>query len=271
MPPEAGNREACLLGRQDVEGDTAFGECAIETRRRWFEPRVLRPPHAVTTEIVEVFQLEPISRMLRSLSLYGVGSAVATTPALTCFDLEGQRRFIENNTRDLFLPRCEVVELWAATAGSGPVEGILRDDGDRIPGLARSFLLSGAAGVIDLAWPVHDLVKALVCERFGILRGTHGMVGSTALAVALAWCADVLRRWRDAAQDAWSLREALAWLDEIRRAAAKDAGLTPIAVKPFSDRGDAPSVAGCSPRALMDEVNEPVHFASFRWWGWLEQ
>jgi CHAT domain-containing protein/tetratricopeptide (TPR) repeat protein len=271
MPPEAGNCEACLVGRQDVEGDTAFGECAIGTRRHWFEPRVLRPPHAVTTEIVEVFQLEPISRMLRSLSLYGVGSAVATTPALACLDLEGQRRFIENNTRDLFLPRCEVVEIWAATAGSGPIEGILRDDGDRIPGLARSFLLSGAAGVIDLAWPVHDLVKALVCERFGILRGTQGMAGASALAGALAWCAEVLRRWREAAQDSWSLGEALTWLDEVRRAAAKDAGLTPTAVIPFSARRDAPSIAGRSPRALMDDVNEPVQFASFRWWGWLEQ
>ncbi|HSN98115.1 MAG TPA: hypothetical protein VLS89_07450, partial [Candidatus Nanopelagicales bacterium] len=268
-PLDEGSREACLLGKHHVEGDTAFGESAIETLRRWFEPRVLRPPQEATTTIVEVDQLEPIATTLRSLRFYGVGSVMAVRPALACMDLEGQRRFIENNTRDLFLPHCEV-ELWAATAGSGPVDTILRDNEDRIPGLARCFLLSGARGVLDLAWPVHDLVKALICERFGIERRTGRFSGPAALAAAISWAAETLLRWRDAAGTAQSPREALAWLDEVRRAAARDAGPDPRAVISFASRADAPCIAGRSVREILDEVCCSAHFAAFRWWGWLE-
>ncbi|WP_437737341.1 CHAT domain-containing protein [Sorangium sp. So ce1335] len=266
---EEGSRDACLLGRQRAAGDTSFGESAIETLRRWFEPRILRPPREVTTMIVEVDQLEPIARTLRSLRLYGAGSAVTTSPALACLTLEGQRHFSENSTRGLFLPRCEV-EIWGATSGSGPVEAILRDDRDQIPGLARSFLLSGAVGALDLAWPVPDLVKALVCERFGVARRAEGMTGPAALAAALAWSAETLQQWRGAASGAWGPGDALRWLDEARRAAARDAGLRSESVVAFAARADAPSLAGLSVPEILDEACCPAHLAAFRWWGWLE-
>jgi CHAT domain-containing protein len=183
-------------------------------------------------------------------------------------DLDGNRRWVENNTRDLFLPCCAGVELWAATSGLGPVEGILHDDEDRIPGLARAFLLSGATGALDLAWPVHDLVKALVCERFTTLRRCRGVAAADALTAAVAWSAELLSRWRGVAISAPSIRDALGWLDNARRAAASDAGLHPGAVVPFAACQNAPSIAGKSASEIADEVNSPIHYAAFRLWGW---
>jgi hypothetical protein len=265
---DQGDGEACVLGRQRVEGDTSFGECAVETLRRWFEPAILQPPPPGSSWIVEAEQLEPIARSLHSLRFYGVGSTVTVRPALSCMDLDGNRRWVENNTRDLFLPCCAGVELWAATSGLGPVEGILHDDEDRIPGLARAFLLSGATGALDLAWPVHDLVKALVCERFTTLRRCRGVAAADALTAAVAWSAELLSRWRGVAISAPSIRDALGWLDNARRAAASDAGLHPGAVVPFAACQNAPSIAGKSASEIADEVNSPIHYAAFRLWGW---
>lgn len=265
---DQGDGEACVLGRQRAEGDTSFGECAVETLRRWFEPAILRPPPPGSSWIVETEQLEPIARSLHSLRFYGVGSTVTVRPALSCMDLDGNRRWVENNTRDLFLPCCAGVEIWAATSGLGPMEAILRDDEDRIPGLARAFLLSGATGALDLAWPVHDLVKALVCERFNTLQRRRGVAAADALTEAVTWSAALLGRWRGVAISAPSIRDALGWLDDARRAAASDAGLPSKAVVPFAACQNAPSIAGKSASEIADEVSSPVHFAAFRLWGW---
>jgi hypothetical protein len=262
--------EACLLGRERDEGDTSFGEAAVETLRRWFEPRVIRPPREATTTIVEVDQLEPIAPTLRTLRLYGVGNVETMTPTLASINLEARRKLTDRNTRGLLLRRCEVVELWAATAGSGPVDAILRDDRDRIPGLVRSFLLCGAAGVIDLAWPVPDLVKALVCERFGVLHRASSVRGPEALGRAVAHTGNLLDAWRSAATGTASLGEALGWLDEARRAAAREAALREEDVRPLAARADAPSVAGRSVIEIIEEACAPVHLAAFRFWGWFQ-
>lgn len=262
--------DACLLGRERDEGDTSFGEAAVETLRRWFEPRVIRPPREATTNIVEVGQLEPIAPTLHTLRLYGVGNVEAIAPTLAGITIDGRRRLSDRNTRGLLLGRCEVVELWAATAGSGPMSGILQDDRDRIPGLARSFLLCGAAGVIDLAWPVHDLVKALVCERFGILHRTDRMRGPEALGRAVAQTADLLGAWREAASGAANLAEALRRLDDARRAVARDARLREADVIPFDARADAPSIIGRSVVEVIEEACATFHLGAFRFWGWFQ-
>jgi tetratricopeptide (TPR) repeat protein len=261
--------EACLLGREREEGDTSFGEAAVETLRRWFEPRVIRPPRERTTTITEVDQLDPIAPTLRTLRLYGVGNLETISPAVASLNIEGRRKLADWNTRGLVLKHCEVVELWAATAGSGPHAAILHDDCDRIPGLVRSFLLCGAGGVLDLAWPIHDLVKAIVCERFGTLHRTDQTRGPEALGRAVAWTADLLERWR-ADCKAPHLIDALGWLDEARRVAARDAGRRDADVIPFAGRADAPSVAGRSAAEVIEEACSPVHLAAFRFWGWFQ-
>jgi tetratricopeptide (TPR) repeat protein len=263
--------EACLLGRERDEGDTSFGEAAVETLRRWFEPRVIRPPREATTTIVEVDQLEPIAPTLRALRLYGVGNVETMAPTLASMNLEGRRKFSDRNTRGLLLRRCEVVELWAATAGSGPESGIRRDDRDRIPGLVRSFLLCGAAGVVDLAWPVPDLVKALVCERLGVLSRAGSLRGPEALGRAVAETAEFLRAWRSAAIGAATMGEALDWLDGARRAAAREAKLPEKDLIPLVARADAPSVVGRSVVEVIEEACAPVHLAAFRFWGWFQR
>lgn len=264
-----GSREACVFGKDPVEGDTTFGEAAVETLRRWFEPTVIRPPRELTTDIVEAGQIDAVSRQLRALRLYGAENAVATSPVLAGVNVGGRRRLSDQNTRGTFLPRCEVVELWVDTAGAGAAMGALHDDRDRIPGLARSFLLSGAAHVVDLAWRIPDLVKALLCERFGMLRRTHAERVPVVLAAAVAEIARCLADLRAASGERTSVQDVLSWLDEARRARARDLGLDPGRVVPFAARTQAPGIRGRPVEELLDDVCDPVHLAAARCWGWL--
>jgi hypothetical protein len=264
-----GSTEACWLGR-GRDPDTSFGEAAVETLRRWFDPEIVRAPEIRTRDIPEVDQLESLAPDLRTLRIYATTSPLATSPGMSGFNIEGNRGYQSSNIRGIFLPNCEEVELWTATAGSGPRESILRDDRDRIPGLVREFLACGAGGVLDLAWPIFDLVKALVCERFGILRRMTPLDGPATLRQAVSDCAALLVNWRAAVARSSDVREALAWLDEGRRRAATSAGLDPAAVAPFTDHLDAPSLHGLSVPELVEEACSPVHLGAFRWWGWLQ-
>ena len=268
-PPTAdGTVEACWLARDRADGDTCLGEAAVETLCRWFEPERIEPPTYRTRDIPEVDQLDRLGPSLASLCIYATSPAVIR-PSLSNFTLEGPRGFSDKNTRGLFLPSCDVVELWTSTAGIGPLDAVLRDDRDRIPGLARDFLASGAAGVLDLAWPVCDLVKALVCERFGVVRRVQHLDGGTALREAVAATARVLSRWRAASSAFTDTEGALAWLDEERRAFARSAGLDVRAIIAFAPRHQTPWVKKLSAEALIKEACSPIHLAAFRYWSWL--
>ncbi|MBK8257742.1 MAG: CHAT domain-containing protein [Polyangiaceae bacterium] len=266
---EGGNREACAFGKDPAEGDTTFGEAVVETLRRWFEPSVIRPPREVTTDIIEAGQIEALAPQLGALRLYGSESSEALSPVLAALNIGGRRKFSDQNTRGTFLPRCEVVELWADTAGAGPAMNALRDDRDRIPGLARSFLLSGAAHVVDLAWPIPDIVKALLCERFGALRKIARERPPVVLAAATMEIAKCLGDLHAAAPALSSIRDVLGWLDEARRARARDLGLDAAWVIRFADRADAPSIRDRTLTGLLDELTDPTHLAAVRCWGWL--
>lgn len=264
-----GELDACWPVRDRDAGETSLGEAAIGTLCRWFEPELIEPPAYRTRDLPEVTTLEELGPRLASLCIYAVTSPIVTYPSLSSFNLEGARGFTNKNARGLLLPSCEVVELWTASAGAGPVEAIRRDDRDRIPGLARDFLACGAAAVLDLAWPVFDLVKALVCERFGVIRRVQPMNGAMALQTAVVGAAELLARWRDAALGMGSLQEALAWLDEERRVFARSLGLDARAVVPFAAQHEVPYLKGLSIEALVEEACSPVHLAAFRYWTWL--
>lgn len=261
--------EACWLPAERERGDTSLGEAAIQTLRRWFAPVVIRPPAALGREVAEVEQLEPLGLSLRTLRIYAASHPAATTPSTAGFALEGGRVFSNKNTRGLMLPKCQVVELWAATAGHGPVDTIRRDDRDQIPGLAGEFLACGASAVLDLAWPIFDLVKALVCERYGIARRLPTLDSCAALLEAISSTATLLRKFRNAAPSFVDVKMALVFLDEDRRATASAAALDARAIVPFTDHLDAPSLKGLSVEALVEEACNPVHLAAFRYWMWL--
>jgi hypothetical protein len=258
---------ACLLARARGEaGATSFGEAVVETLRR------LQPPHLVLdcrsrrgTELPELHSLDAQSSRVRTLRLYGTGSCMSLTPSTAHLSLEGGQGMRAWNLRDTWLPRCDVVELWASTASHYPMEAFFRDGTDRIPGLAGSFLANGAAAVIDVAWPVHDVVKALVCEQYGLLRHQHGH-GPAQLARAIAGTSALLSQLERSGPYG-TVRDVLERIDERRQVfALQTFQVDPRRLIPFADLASHPTVRG-SAAEFVEELCQPVHLGAFRWWG----
>lgn len=225
VPAPGPPRWACAL-----QPPGGFGAAAIGTLRR------AAPPHEVDGEVLK---RPPFGRGAGGptfLRLYG--DALPFTAA------------------DVSAPCAGLTEVelwgWARDQGGGEVRQVQRDDDDRLPGLVRALLLAGVRGVLDLAWPVPDLVRALVCERHGLLRAMgHG--GPVALRRAVL-------EWQGGL---WALRRtglrgaaALGWLDLRRRQAAAELGLDPGWVAPLQ---------GAAPAPDLDEVTRPSHLLAFRY------
>lgn len=268
LEPEQEGRDftACLLARERRVGTTRFGEAAVETLRRAHPPELLvdvreRP----SPTVLEVDLLEPQAERIRTLRLYGVGRVESLNDTVALLNLEAGQGLSDRNTHELRLPRCAVVELWACTAGSADVDRALHDDADRIPGLAASFLCNGADAVIDLAWPVHDLVKALVCEQYGWLRRTRGH-GPERLAAALRETRSLLEMLRGLPPDS-PPAEVLRNLDELRGLAARQQGFAASLVVPFASARGGPEGEELGREGLVDELCHPLHLGAFRWWG----
>ncbi len=270
LPPverEARDFTACLLARDRENGTTWFGEAAVETLRRIQPPQLVADPQELSgSRVVEVGTLESHASRISTLRLYGVGKADSINDTLALMHLEGRRALRERNTHGMIMPRCEVVELWACTAGSAGMALPLRNDGDRIPGLAASFLANGAMAVIDLAWPVHDIVKALVCEHYGLFRRQMGH-RPEALKQALGLTDVALQELRRHAGQR-TVRQVLELLDQLRRSAAELVfNVDPGQFVPFANGADSPLVVNQSGEELVEELCQPVHLAAFRWWG----
>lgn len=260
-------RTACLLARDSEGRVTCFGEAAVETLRRLHPPALIVDPKELRgSYVVEVDTLEPQADQLRTLRMYGVGGNESVNDSTAMIHLEGGRMLRERNTQSLLLSRCDVVELWACTAGMADFRRILRDDGDRIPALAESFLSCGAAAVIDLAWPAHDAVKALVCEHYGLERQRRGH-GPEILALAVARTASMLERLRQEAAGR-TVREVLDSLDAMRQhAAVLHYEVDPRRFVPFADAARQPLTERLTGDDLIEELCHPVHLGAFRWWG----
>jgi CHAT domain-containing protein/tetratricopeptide (TPR) repeat protein len=261
-------RAACLLARDRDDGDTSFGEAVIETLRRAFPPDIIVDPQELRGRtIVEVDTLEGAADELASLRMYGVGAPLSLNATTAALRLEGRRELGGHNLAALRLGGCDSVELWACVAGGSDVLTPLRNDGDCLPGLAADFLASGARGVLDLAWPIPDLVKAIVCEQFGFARSKTKW-GPTALRYAVFAVAGLLGEWADRARGTSSVLEALTLLDSARRwVAANIHNVDPSCIVSFADRGESPGLAGLTVPMLLEEVTHPSHLAAFRWWG----
>ncbi|WP_415835117.1 CHAT domain-containing protein, partial [Corallococcus soli] len=272
MDSERGQRQdftVCLLAREEEDGTTCFGEAVVRTLRRLRPPElVVAPPAHRGSAIAEVEVLERAAPRIRTLRLYGVGGIETLNDTTALLHLEGGRVLRDRNTHNMLLPRAEVVELWASTSTSGGtgLGDLLRDEADRIPGLAGSFLMNGACAVIDLAWPVHDLVKALVCEGYGMARLQMGHCPH-ALAQALTRAADILKRLHGEGVRG-GVAEVLVALDRLRRDSAERLfQVDPTCLMPFAPSAASPAVAHLSGAGLVEELCQPVHLGAFRWWG----
>ena len=84
-------------------------------------------------------------------------------------------------------------------------------------GLVSSFPRCGADGVIDLAWPVFDLIKALVCERYGIIKRWLDLPAAEVLTASLnGRDSSLLLGWM--LEQSFPARAALVWLDNAQQA-----------------------------------------------------
>jgi tetratricopeptide (TPR) repeat protein/CHAT domain-containing protein len=258
-PAPAGR--ACLFNH-DVDGDTSFGRAVTLTQRQVLPPTlVVACPDDTSLEILEANQIEAAAGGLGTIRLYSEGADIGFTSASCGIALSGGRVLSDHNTWWMSLASTQLVEIWAAT-GIRHADFIL-ERSDRIPGMARSFLAAGAAAVLDIAWPIHDLVKALVSEHFGLLHLRRGASPSRALNQAVAAVDGRLRAWK-AAGPYRSVAASLSWLDRERAAVLRDHGLPTEAVVPLPvpPAEDLPSA-----EAFVSEVCQPSHLAAFRLWG----
>lgn len=257
----------CTLGEDRERGETRFGEAVIQGLRRTFPVDAIAEPEGPITEniIVEAERLEAHEREVGILRMYGSGSP-SINFSTAGLRLKGGRMLSLRNLLNIVLPRCRHVEIWAATSNGAEARQVLLGDEDAIPALAHAFLTAGAAGVLDLAWPVHDLVRALVCERFGILVQSSPIPGAIALNRTRNEVAEILRAWQAQAGSFRSILDALSWLDDSRRAQAKAVRVDPYHFRLFKDLHGIPCV-GTDPHALIETCCDPVQLAAFRWWG----
>jgi hypothetical protein len=259
----------CALGEEREDGETRFGEAAIRTLRACFSIRGAAEPTGpvVENKIVEVDMIERHANAINVLRFYGTTSPYDFGHSTAGIRLRGGRFFRTDNLHGIVLPLCECVELWGATGRMSQYRMVRQADHDRVPGLAWAFLAAGAAGVLDLAWPIHDLVKALVCERFGLIRRTEPQAGSIALARSVREIDALLRQWDEATAATGSVQSALDWLDQARLRDLVTRKLDSRHLVRFGAHADAPSVAFASAGPLIACCRRPEQLATFRWWG----
>ena len=263
-----GSRVLCALGEETEFGETRFGARAIRTLRGHFQQIASAEPtdRARGMDIVETEFLERVRDRVEVVRWYGVGYRFTMNASTEGMTLAFRRTLSPRNLVGMALPRCHRVEYWGATGAQGSFLAAAYGDRDAFPSLVWSALAAGARGVLDLAWPVHDLVKALVCERFGIEAARAAAPQAVALGIALREVDTLLTRWRTSVGSFDSVRAALAWLDEERAEHARRNGFDPSRVVPFASAHDAPCVA-LDPHELLDVITSPEQLGAFRWWG----
>lgn len=261
-PAGAPGRTACWFDAAGDSARTSHGEVVIAGLRALWPPEaVLGAPDHRGTDVPEAQQVErtAASGAVR-LRFYGVGFADGVTDREAGLRLGGSRAFVDRNLAETCFGPGSEVEMWTATPCIFGWSRYMLDDGDRIPGLAHSFLGCGATAVLDLAWPVHDLIKALVCEHYSLLRGTRAVDGAVALAAAVRWCRRVMALLRERGPS--THEAALAVLDGERQQTAKLLGVAESAILSLP-RAPIPTDLD----AWITEVTTPSHLAAFRWWG----
>jgi CHAT domain-containing protein len=255
----------CVLGAAAEDESISFGERVLQSlRARERDTLAAEPTHVTTRDVVERMVLERAGQRAGRVRLYGSGSPFARNATTEGLWLRGGRCLTPRNLSGTRLPHCACVELWAATGGLAAARAAREGDRDAYPALVWSFLAGGARAVVDQAWPVRDLVRALVAERFAEL--TEEMPSPRALADARHDVGQLLAEWSAQRAQFSSVRDALSWLDEARRDRARTEGRPASSVAALvgvgAGAGDAEEVG-----ELIASCTSPEQLAAFRWWG----
>lgn len=267
--PRPVSHTACLVARMPAhEAETGFGVASITSLRHWF-PVALKLEQAPPSgeQIVEATVLEKVASEPDHIRLYSASKVGIAYHSTHSFLLERSRTMRSMCMPDLILPRCQLVEIWADTAGMAQVRHLSHETTDRIPGIAHAFLAAGAAQVLDTAWPIPDLLKALLCERFGILLRTSHPHPTEALPEALRGVAQLLKELQSNRTHWASISDVLTYLDNRRQAFALNHGLSGAGLEPLASLSGRPSLKAFSMNTLLDELCQPVHLAALRIWG----
>lgn len=204
-------------------------------------------------ELPELRKLQAVAASTKHLVLFSTEDDTALYRSTEPVTLHAGQGITSRNLDNLPLPACALVELWGGVTRRADLLALQHWDEDAMPAMVRQFLSAGSRGVLDLAWPIPDLVKALAFEQIH-LRIVNGGKVAESISAGVAATLTVLD----------ALRTAESWgpVDKTRRRALKSAGIP---------RSRVPSLAeldlSLPTLAEREHLCQPVHLASIRFWG----
>lgn len=254
----------CLDGTLRAAEVTCFGSAVVSTRRSYSRNlTALEPSQPIPGGvIVEVDAMEPRAHDATSLRIYARSSNGTMNPSSEGLTLRYDRTMTTRNLSNTHFSGCQLAEIWACSGNVGEARAGRTRDRDVMPEMVRALLLSGAAAVLDIAWEIPDLTKALVYEAFGRLSHSRGF-SPCVLKEAIDQVREDLVAWDNAIESFSGVEEALAWLDERRRGHFERANIVGLNLAPFAQLHRRVS---SSHAELIERAARPAYLAAFRWW-----
>jgi hypothetical protein len=242
-----------------------FTGAVLRGLRRLQPPaKLLDPVNPRRGNIVETDAISAFATSMSALRIVSEGTVPWNDTSSTLL-LDSERQFRPENVPTELA--CRTVGLWASTAGVPDMKRASGEYRDGPPELVRQFLSSGAHGVIDLAWPVPDLIRALVLEMYTAVA-THSGEGPFALSQAVRIVRSILGEWAPASFRQGTVTNALILLDQARLVFGRKLGLI------TDDNGNGfrafAGLTGAVDASLAEFVaatTDPTALAAFRYWG----
>lgn len=263
LPPISGEEVLCLDGTLPHQEATCFGHAVVSTRRSYTQGVVpLEPgsrPDSPTITEVDILEAHAISA--GSLRVYARSSPHTLTPTTEGITLKYNRTMTTRNLSNTHFLGDQLVELWACSGNVGETRAASDRDREGMPELVRAFLFSGARAVLDTAWEIPDLTKALVYEAFGRYAHLEGP-SPMALQKAVQEAGEDLDSLRASSESLANLEDALSRLDARRVSRFDEAGMN-VELTPFCAL--LPYITTPA-NELIERAARPAYLAAFRWW-----
>jgi hypothetical protein len=201
----------------------------------------------------ELRKLQAVAASTKHLVLFSTEDDAALYRSTEPVMLHAGQGITSRNLDNLPLPACALVELWGGVTRRADLLALQHWDEDAMPAMVRQFLAAGSRGVLDLAWPIPDLVKALAFEQIHLRIVSGGKVAES-ISAGVAATLTVLD----------ALRTAESWrpVDKARRRSLKSAGIPRSRVPSLAELG-----LSLPDMAEREQLCKPVHLASIRYWG----